>query len=60
MDPCSPQGLLLVITTYIACQGLQSTPLVLAALLLWPHNLGIITRVLLMGKLKLREAEGLD
>ena len=60
MALCSLQELLLVITTYIACPGLQNTPLALAALLLWPCSLGIITRVLLMGMLKLREAEGLD
>lgn len=60
MDLRSLRELLLVITTYIACLGLQNTPLALAALLLWPCSLGIITRVLLMEMLKLRESEGLD
>ena len=34
VEPCSPQGFLFAVSTYIACQGLQSALLALAALVL--------------------------
>lgn len=58
-EPCSPQGFLLVISTYTACHGLQSTLLALAALVLFACELGAIAPALLTGKLKLREATNL-